>query len=289
MSKDKKPHAAAFPPVTIYVSDVSEMLPQDEEAAGGGVVVVDGDESCGGGGARKLSIDYLLEGESVKTNSYLRAFAASGLPSVLKSDPHFFSWANIKGKVLRKEVAEASAAAARVPAAITKARGLGCRGVGGESGGGGRSIGGGGSPTTSCGAASDAPPEVVVRDEGERDGLGDGEGIVFFDLCSGKGFTSILLAHRYPKARVLMFDKNEKMNLRHLESRHLVRRVTFHPADLYDDDTAAVVRDAVALHGAKGSAIVGVHLCGDLARRAIELWDTCGVDALVRNGRERGQ
>jgi hypothetical protein len=38
---------------------------------------------------------------------------------------------------------------------------------------------------------------------------------------------------------------------------------------------------AAALHGGNGSAVVGVHLCGDLARRAVELWDTCGVDALV--------
>lgn len=239
---------------------------------------------------RKLSIDFLLEGESVKTNPYLRAFAASGLPTVLKSDPHFFSWANIKSKVLRKEVAEASAAAARVPAAIAKARG---KGTGGGRGGSGKNAyacgasGSTGAPTTSCGAASDAPLEVVVRDDEDFDGLGDGEGVVFFDLCSGKGFTSILLAHRYPKARVLMFDKNEKMNLRHLESQHLASRVTFHPADLYAEDTAALVRDAVTLHGANGSAIVGVHLCGDLARRAIELWDTCSVDALVRNRRER--
>lgn len=267
------------------------MLPQEEQAAGG---VVDDDESSGGRGARKLSIDFLLEGESVKTNPYLRAFAASGLPTVLKSDPHFFSWANIKSKVLRKEVAEASAAAARVPAAIAKARG---KGIGGGRGGSGENAytcgarGGTGAPATSCsysyGAASDAPSEAVVRDLDAFDGLGDGEGVVFFDLCSGKGFTSILLAHRYPKARVLMFDKNEKMNLRHLESQHLASRVTFHPADLYAEDTAALVRDAVILHGANGSAIVGVHLCGDLARRAIELWDTCGVDALVRNRRAR--
>ena len=35
----------------------------------------------------------------------------------------------------------------------------------------------------------------------------------------GKGFTSVLLAHRYPKARILMFDKNKKINLSHLAGR----------------------------------------------------------------------
>jgi hypothetical protein len=93
------------------------MLQHDEAATpGGGGGGGGGDEASSGaaaaaaavgGGGRKLSIDYFLEGESVKTNPYLRAFAASGLPTLMKSDPNFFSWANIKGKVLRKEVAEA--------------------------------------------------------------------------------------------------------------------------------------------------------------------------------------
>ena len=39
--------------------------------------------------------------------------------------------------------------------------------------------------------------------------------------------------------------------------------------------------DAVIGHGDRGSCVVGVHLCGDLSRRAIELWDRCGVDGLV--------
>ena len=241
---------------------------------GGDAVVVVDDEGGGGEGAgtRKLSIDYMLEGESVKANPYLRAFAASGLPGVLKNDPHFFSWANIKGKVLRKEVAEASAAAARVPAAIANARrhrqheiDQRCRdGDSSSSGGGG---GGCGDTTTTTTTTSDDDGGGEDGEARAADVIGDGEGVVFFDLCSGKGFTSILLAHRYPKARVLMFDKNEKMNLRHLESASLAGRVTFHAADLYSHDTAALMRDAAALHGANGSAIVGVHLCGDLARR----------------------
>ena len=212
---------------------------------------------------RKLSIDYLLEGESIQTNPYLAAFAASGLPEVLRSDPNFFSWANIKGKVLRKEVAEASAAAARVPAAIAKTRRGRHDATAGDMGGGAEGHRGA--------VSDDAGPS--------SDGLGDGTGMVFFDLCSGKGFTSVLLAHRYPKARVLMFDKNAKMNLAHLKS--LDPRVTFHRMDLYSDEMEATIRDAVAAHGTNGSAIVGVHLCGDLSRRAIELWDACGVDGLV--------
>jgi hypothetical protein len=114
-------------------------------------------------------------------------------------------------------------------------------GAAGGDGDDGRSTGGGSSPTTTTSHVAASGDD----DAPAPDALGDGEGVVFFDLCSGKGFTSILLAHRYPKARVLMFDKNEKMNLSHLDAPSLGNRVTFHAADLYADDTAALMRDAV--------------------------------------------
>jgi hypothetical protein len=179
------------------------------------------------------SMDFLLAGKSVKVNPYLRAFAASGLPERMRGDDNFSSWTNIKGKVLRKEIAEASAAASRIPRAVAKARGV---------------------------------PAAAADGTGADDPLGDGEGVVLFDLCSGKGFTSIFLAHRYPKARILMFDFNRKMNLKHLPS--LAPNVTFHRLNLYDDQVQSLVSDAVIEHGDRGSCIVGVHLCGDLSRRA---------------------
>ena len=207
----------------------------------------DGDLRSGERGSKSMtSMDFLLAGKSVKVNPYLRAFAASGLPERMRGDDNFSSWTNIKGKVLRKEIAEASAAASRIPRAVAKARGM---------------------------------PAAAADGTGADDPLGDGEGVVLFDLCSGKGFTSIFLAHKYPKARILMFDFNRKMNLKHLPS--LAPNVTFHRLNLYDDEVQSLVADAVIEHGDRGSCIVGVHLCGDLSRRAIELWDRCGVDAMV--------
>ena len=206
----------------------------------------------GDGDARrkKLAIDYLLEGESVRTNPHLRAFAESTLPDVLRDDPNFKSWASIKSKSLRKEIAEASAAASRCPRAVAKALEA-RRGTG----------------------------SVVTGSTSGTDPLGDGTDVVFFDLCSGKGFTSVFLAHRYPNARVVMVDANKKMNLTHLRS--LAPRVTFHCLDLYGEETLALLRRETATSGKKASAVVGVHLCGDLARRAIELWDASNADALV--------
>ena len=188
---------------------------------------------------KKVSIDYLLEGESVRTNAHLRAFASSTLPDVLRTDPNYRSWASINSRSLRKEIAEASAAAARIPPAFAKARGL---------------------PL------------------GPEDPLGDGAGVVIFDLCSGKGFAALFLAHRYPRARVHMLDSNRKMNLDHLDSLH--PRVTFECLDIYDDAALKLVRDATR-RADRGAVVVGVHLCGDLARRGAELWRRSGADALV--------
>ena len=76
-----------------------------------------------------------------------------------------------------------------------------------------------------------------------------------------------------------MLDNNKKINLAHLHSLH--PRVTFHCVDLYAPEALELVRDAVALHGSTAAAVVGVHLCGDLARRAMQLWDESRSDALV--------
>ena len=64
------------------INDEREDVPRVEEER----EVPIGDDGGGGGGgsggggrsSRKLSIDFFLEGESVKTNPYLAAFAASG-------------------------------------------------------------------------------------------------------------------------------------------------------------------------------------------------------------------
>ena len=174
--------------------------PADTGGFGGDIPSTsDGHPPSGERGSKSMtSMDFLLRGESVRSNPYLRAFAASGLPEVMMADDNFSSWTNIKGRVLRKEIAEASAAASRIPRAVAKARGL---------------------------------PAAAADGTCADDPLGDGDGVVLFDLCSGKGFTSIFLSHRYPKARILMFDFDRKMNLKHLPS--LAPRVSFHRLNLY--------------------------------------------------------
>ncbi|MDB9924939.1 SAM-dependent methyltransferase [bacterium] len=207
---------------------------------------------------KKLAIDYLLEGESVKTNPHLRAFAASTLPHALRHDINYKSWASIKSKALRKEIAEASAAAQRIPRAVKKAQDARRGGV-----------------YDRIDATEGDTPSTSQPD----DPLGDGTGCVFFDLCSGKGFLSLFLAHRYPKSKVVMIDSNKKMNLNHLKS--LEGRVSFHCLDLHADETLELMRNMTEAYGKRASLILGVHLCGDLSRRAIELWNESNADALV--------
>ena len=44
----------------------------------------------------------------------------------------------------------------------------------------------------------------------QRDGINGGEGVTFVDLCSGKGFLSIVLSFVFPNAKVEMIDVDER-------------------------------------------------------------------------------
>ena len=92
--------------------------------------------------------------------------------------------------------------------------------------------------------------------------------VVFFDMASGKGLTSIVLAKKYPNATVHMLDNNGKMNLDHLSA---VPTVQFKNIDLFSEEAETLIMDALIEHDGFG-VMVGMHLCGNLSRRAIEMW-----------------
>jgi len=106
--------------------------------------------------ASKLSIDYLLAGESVKNNAYLTAFSElPWVPRVIK-DPRFKKFFNMKGKNLRKELTEAMGVYAALRSSLLRRKG-----------------------------------EAEVASVGEKRNCSsieeDGEGMVLFDMCSGRG------------------------------------------------------------------------------------------------------
>ena len=109
------------------------------------------------------------------------------------------------------------------------------------------------------------------------DGSARGEkSIVVFDLCSGKGLTSSVCAETLGKnCEVIMVDSDRKMKLTHLDSE---RQVVHFALDVYDE----ALDEMMARARASGARVVvcGVHLCGDLSRRSIELWSKYG-DILV--------
>lgn len=140
--------------------------------------------------------------------------------------------------------------------------------------------------------SSGAPPDEEEKVDEADDGSGppstenrrrfhDGEGLSFVDLCSGKGFLSTMLAWEFPKAAIHMCDFDTRLELSHLWN---LPNVQFHLQDLYSKEAEDTVAAAVsASRRTRGGAciIVGVHLCGELSRRAIQLWRDAGAAALV--------
>ena len=112
---------------------------------------------------KKRSVDYLLEGESVKANRHLARFAAAPFLPLLLREPAFGSMLSRTSKALRKEIIEAY---------------------------------------------------VVIE---ALEALARGPGLVV-DLCSGKGFSSVLLALERPELAVLMVDSDQRILLDHVDA-----------------------------------------------------------------------
>ena len=108
----------------------------------------------------------------------------------------------------------------------------------------------------------------VVLAAMQRAGRERSEKVVFFDMASGKGFTSIVLAKKFPSSTVHMLDNNKNMNLSHLDA---VPTVQFKNIDLFSEEAESLIMDALIEHDGFG-VMVGMHLCGNLSRRAIEMW-----------------
>ena len=153
----------------------------------------------------------------------------------------------------------------------------------------------------------------------------DGAGWTIFDACSGKGVAAILYSFWFPRAKIVMLDADGAMDLTHVRAR---ANVTFRHVDLYGESVVEAIRDECgdgdasdatsdatsdttsdvcgrSERSARGGAIlVGVHLCGALSPRLIDL--AFGLDEIrglvlcpccvkgtlgrdcVRSGKERG-
>jgi hypothetical protein len=175
-------------------------------------------------------------------NAHGAAFERSAVRDKLHHDPAYAAWS--RHRKIKKEITEAYGALRAVRGVVGRSRVPQTRG------------------------------EACAGDDC------DGEDLVFLELCSGRGFVSIVFADAYPKARVYMLDIDSKMDVSHLEA---LERVTFHLQDLHSNECEAFIRSVCREAGHDKTVIlVGVHLCGALAPRAIELYESVAeIAALV--------
>jgi len=100
--------------------------------------------------------------------------------------------------------------------------------------------------------------------------------IMIVDVCSGKGFFSLLAAHEFPNSHVLMIDKDTRMDVQHIQSRsnmHLWSVDIVVTANLNERIREEIRSFQQKKENNARVIMVGMHLCGDLSPRAVELFD----------------
>jgi hypothetical protein len=128
------------------------------------------------------------------------------------------------------------------------------------------------------------------KDDTAFNDLGGGVGCVVVDVCSGKGFGATLLSYLLPSARLIMLDANGDMDLGHVQARS---NMSFVHVDVFTSACVKAIQRALAEaqrdldDGVDGciasptprkamAVLTGVHLCGALSPRLIDL--TFGID-----------
>ena len=219
------------------------------------------------------ALDFLLASTSVQTNPYIAAFAKTPFVRALQEDSRYDNLRKFTN--IKKEVTEASAAIAQIRRCIARLRLEEEEDVVyGEDDSDNDNYNDNDNDNDSA-AADDSSARRVKR-------FHDGEGLSLVDLCSGKGFLSTMLAWEFPKASIHMCDFDDSLELSHLSS---LPNVQYHHQDLFSKDAEDTVAAAVSGGGGGGDnnacIIIGVHLCGELSKRAIQLWRTTGAAAIV--------
>ena len=181
-------------------------------------------QACTNRAQSRRSVDYLLAGTSVVTNSHLARFAAAPYLQWLCSSPEFSPMLNRTSKQLRKEIIESYAVIEAIESALAAAHPFDDRPL---------------------------PPSCIV------------------DLCSGKGFLSVLLALEFPDTPVTMLDNNASIKTDHVV---MLSNLHFRCADVMSSDISSELADVEIAASGGARIAVGMHLCGLLSPRAIELF-----------------
>ncbi len=228
---------------------------------------------------KRRSVEFLLAGESVKQNRHLARFAAAPYLAALLEDSALDGLWRRKGGSLRKELIEAYVVVEALEERVLKRQQRLDASSNGRRSGAVQSTQGGDGVARRCSIGRDSRGVVI-------------------DLCSGKGFLSVIIAHEFPNAVVLSVDNNPTIQPATAPNTRFVL------ADIMQDAFLATLREQLAVATTAGSSIdtvdaaaplpsssaaqspwcvaLGVHLCGPLSPRAITLFEACEqLDALV--------
>jgi Methyltransferase domain len=112
----------------------------------------------------------------------------------------------------------------------------------------------------------------------------NGKNLTFYDVCSGKGILSFLLAILFPEIpRIAMVDSNADMKLDHLTS-ECCSSVTFEKQDIHSGEFAdfLVSESEICRLSNRIPIIIGLHLCGTLSTRLTQLYNSIvGLPVLI--------
>eukprot|EP00911_Craspedida_sp_UC1_P002389 UC1_evm1s1785 len=96
-----------------------------------------------------------------------------------------------------------------------------------------------------------------------------GAGFQLVDMCAGKSLTTVLASLTFPKMRILAVDKMTPHLAPHLDGRN----ASYLQADIFADIFETELADILAqCTGNKKTIMLGMHLCGFLSYRAIDLF-----------------
>ncbi|EDQ90867.1 uncharacterized protein MONBRDRAFT_6796 [Monosiga brevicollis MX1] len=84
------------------------------------------------------------------------------------------------------------------------------------------------------------------------------------DLCAGCSLTTVIIGEEHPETRVLAIDRMSEYLVPHFQD-----NMSYHRHDIMHDDFLSAM--AAQCQGRKHCVVIGMHLCGTLSVRAIDL------------------
>lgn len=108
------------------------------------------------------------------------------------------------------------------------------------------------------------------------------ERLVFFDICSGKGILSFLLASMFPLSKIHMIDFNSKIKADHLRDNHC-KNINYMHMDIFQESFYEFMTGETLKLVNQGyiPIAIGLHLCGNLSTRLVNLFSTTNLSIAI--------